>query len=80
MIPALRRQRQVDLCEFEASLVYKASSRTARAVTQRNPVLEKNGRKTKPFLAEDGTQWQTGLGFQVSFPCVTSVSPCKLGV
>jgi hypothetical protein len=41
LIPALRRQRQVDLCEFEASLVYTASSRTAR-VTQRNSVLEKN--------------------------------------
>jgi hypothetical protein len=27
----LRRQRQADLCEFEASLVYRASSRTARA-------------------------------------------------
>ena len=26
-----------DLCEFEASLVYRESSRTARA-TQRNPV------------------------------------------
>ena len=37
LIPALRRQRQVDLCEFEASLVYEASSRTVRAVTQRNP-------------------------------------------
>ena len=37
LIPALRRQRQVDLCEFEASLVYRVSSRTARA-TQRNPV------------------------------------------
>jgi hypothetical protein len=31
------RQRQVDLCEFEASLVYRASSRTARA-TLRKPV------------------------------------------
>jgi hypothetical protein len=31
--------------EFEASLVYKVSSRTARA-TQRNPVL-KNKNKTK---------------------------------
>ena len=40
LIPALRRQRQVDLCEFEASLVYRASSRTVRAVTQRNPVLK----------------------------------------
>ncbi|CAO2587489.1 hypothetical protein LEMLEM_LOCUS4506 [Lemmus lemmus] len=24
LIPALGRQRQVDLCEFEASLVYKS--------------------------------------------------------
>ena len=39
LIPALRRQRQADLCDFEASLVYRAGSRTARAVTQRNPVL-----------------------------------------
>jgi len=28
--PALRRQRQVKLSKFEASLVYKASSRPAR--------------------------------------------------
>jgi hypothetical protein len=33
------------ISEFEASLVYKVSSRTARA-TQRNPVL-KNKNKTK---------------------------------
>ena len=46
LIPALGRQRQVDLCEFKASLVYRASSRTARAVTQRNPV-SKNKRKKK---------------------------------
>ena len=32
--------------EFEASLVYRASSRTARA-TQRNPVLEKQQQKKK---------------------------------
>ena len=37
LIPALRRQTQADLCEFEASLVYRVSSRTARAA-QRNPV------------------------------------------
>ena len=30
-IPARRRQRQADVCEFEASVVYKVSSRTARA-------------------------------------------------
>jgi hypothetical protein len=28
------RQRHVDLCEFEASLVYRVSSRTARATTR----------------------------------------------
>ena len=38
LIPALERQRQVDLYEFEASLVYTVSFRTVRAVTQRNPV------------------------------------------
>jgi hypothetical protein len=32
LIPALRRQRQTDLHEFEASLDYRASSRTARAM------------------------------------------------
>ena len=46
LIPALRRQRQVDLCEFEASVVYKAISRTARTVTQRNLVF-KNQNQTK---------------------------------
>ena len=39
LIPALRRQRQADLCEFDASLVYRAASRTVRA-TQRKPVLK----------------------------------------
>jgi hypothetical protein len=38
LIPALGKQRQVDLHEFEASLVYKESSRPARAVTQWNSV------------------------------------------
>ena len=28
LIPALKRQRQVDLCEFEASLGYRVSPRT----------------------------------------------------
>jgi hypothetical protein len=34
------------ISEFKGSLVYKASSRTARA-TQRNPVLKKEKRKKK---------------------------------
>jgi hypothetical protein len=40
LIPALGRQRWVDLHEFEANLVYTVSSRTARG-TQRNPVSRK---------------------------------------
>jgi len=40
LIAALRRQRQVDLHEFQASLVYRVSSRTARAI-QGDPVSNK---------------------------------------
>ena len=47
LIPALRRQRRADLCEFEASLAYKASSRTAGTVTQRNPVLKNQNKKER---------------------------------
>ena len=53
LFPALwrQRQRQADLCEFKASLVYKERSRTARDVTQRNLVLEnKNKHTTAKFL------------------------------
>ena len=35
LVPALRRQRPVDLCEYEASLDYKASYRITSAVIQR---------------------------------------------
>ena len=42
LISAFGKQRQADL--LEASLVYTASSRIARA-TQRNPILEKKRRK-----------------------------------
>ena len=49
-IPALGRQRHVDLSEFKASLVYRVSSSIARA-TQSNPVFfvlknQKNQTKT----------------------------------
>ena len=38
--------RQVDLCESEVSVIYRVSSRTARA-TQRNLVLKNKQTKTK---------------------------------
>ena len=46
LIPELRRHRsQVDLCEFEGSLVYKVRSRTAMVVTQKSPVSNKQKAK-----------------------------------
>ena len=39
LIPALEGQRQADLFEFKASLVYRVSSRTARA--QKTPPKKK---------------------------------------
>jgi hypothetical protein len=87
----LVRQRQEDLCEFEASLVYKVSSRTARA-TQRNlpgPVVHAGS--SSPLEAEDHklnssvssettrlTQWGKrwrGAGVGLSV-CISYVSCC----
>jgi hypothetical protein len=51
LIPVLRRQRQMDVCEFKASLVYRVSSRIARAI-QRNPILKtKNKQKTSKQIS-----------------------------
>jgi hypothetical protein len=36
----MQRQRQVDLCEFKASLVYTESSRAAKGYTEK-PCLQK---------------------------------------
>ena len=55
VVPALGRQRQVDLWEFEAILVYKSKSRTGSKAIQRNPVLKI---KTK-FIA--GWWWHIPL-------------------
>jgi hypothetical protein len=49
LIPALGRQRQA-ISEFEASLVYKVSSRTARAI-QRNPVSNPSPPQKKSLLS-----------------------------
>jgi hypothetical protein len=57
LIPALRRQGQEDLCEFKASLVYRASTRTAGA-TQRTPALEKQ--TNKQTKTQKGEGWRSG--------------------
>jgi hypothetical protein len=46
LIPALGGQRQVDLCEFENSLVYIVSLWTAES-TQRNPVQQEQKHTNK---------------------------------
>ena len=43
LIPALGRQRQVDICEFKASLVYRVNSRTGSNATEK---LEKQNKQT----------------------------------
>ena len=45
--PAPRSQRQVDLCEFKANLVYRTSSRTARAVYKETLSQKQNKTKQK---------------------------------
>ena len=45
--PALREAEAGYLCEFEASQVYRTSSRTGSEVTQRNPVLKKEKEKER---------------------------------
>lgn len=50
--PALEMQRQVDLCKFEASLVYRSSSNIARRSIVVRPVLvERRGRELRGFTA-----------------------------
>ena len=51
LIPALGRLKQVDLCEFKASLVCRSSSRTARA-TQSYPFLKNNTQRNKKAALE----------------------------
>jgi hypothetical protein len=54
LIPALGRQRQVGLCEFQDGLVYRVSSRKPI----RNPILKN---QTKPNQLEDSSIcFQTG--------------------
>ena len=55
LIPALRKQKQVDLCEFEVSLVYIASSRTARAI-EGDPVSKNKTKQNKTTQKAEGSK------------------------
>ena len=46
-----QKQRQADLCQLEASLVYRTSSRTAKA-TQKNSCLEKRRKKEGGYMCQ----------------------------
>ena len=67
----------MDFCEFEASLVYRVSSRTARA-TQRNPVSKtktkiKTKTKTKTKTkAKTKTKTKTKTNKQTKKPALVS--------
>jgi hypothetical protein len=63
--PALGGERQADLSEFEASLIYRVSSRTARA-TQRNPVSKKD--KTNKFLKIKNKKSVMFIVYSLPFP------------
>jgi hypothetical protein len=57
LIPALGRQRRVDLCEFEASLVFIVSSRTAKAI-QRETLSQKSKQANKQTKIGIQEQWK----------------------
>ena len=67
LIPAIGRQRQMDLCEFNADLVYRASTRTGFKATQRNLVLRRGKRKSHLVLVPTIRQiLQLGRGLLVA--------------
>ena len=53
LIPALGRQRPVDLCEFEVSLVYRANFRTSSKATEK-PCLKKSSHSVCMLPTQSG--------------------------
>jgi hypothetical protein len=75
LIPALGKQREADLCEFEASLVYRVSARTART-TQKAMSQEKRRKKGKT-RQEKKSVWSlslSDLSIPTSYPSYNPVS------
>ena len=68
LILALRRQRQTDLREFEASLIYRESSWIGFKATE-EPCLKKTGKKKKKKekpkqTKQNNIQWCNGFGIR----------------
>ena len=55
LIPALQRQRQADLCEFEASLIYRVSSRQQNIHTEKACLKTKKIKKASMSVNHGGT-------------------------
>ena len=64
LIPALGKERQTDFCEFKASLVYRASSRTGSKATEK-PCLQKQKEK-QTNKTPNGTQQELEGSHKVS--------------
>jgi hypothetical protein len=79
LIPALRRQRQADLCEFEDRLIYRVCFRATKA-TERHPVPPKkktkaNKQKTNQ-IEDQAMQWVvTTKQLKITFTVISSY--CK---
>lgn len=62
LIPALRKQRQADLCEVEASLVYRSSSRIAGLHRENLVWKKKQNQKKRKEKQANKTKTKTRNG------------------
>ena len=66
LIAALRRQRQVDLCEFETNLVYRVCFRTGSQATEK--LSQKNKNKNKQKTKQTNQPIKQHLSLPLPFP------------
>jgi hypothetical protein len=60
LVPAYRRQKQADLCEFQSTLVYMGSSRIASTrgtVSQKTKTKTKTKNQKKMILVRELQHW-----------------------
>lgn len=58
LVLALGRERQVDLWEFEASLAYRSSSRTAREILLKQNKTKQTNKQKKPNKTKQNKKLQ----------------------